>query len=516
MQFEDFSSTATSSEADTSSNKREATAAERFFTLSAAMEAAAHGRVGEDVAIDGNDQLTVMAKNINSVLAQLRSNNDGKAIINGVHQASANTTAEAVPAAISEILKANARLEYLIANTPAIIYSSVPTGDFKMTFVSDNATRVLGYKPEEMLADPNFWFEHIHPDDIPNIFSSLAQVFTEGQRAYEYRFKASNGRYLWMHDTLRLIRDAEGNPLEVIGSLTDITDRKLMEETLQRKGEEQAQLIDQLQQAQAQLLQSEKMASIGQLAAGVAHEINNPVGFVNSNMGTLRNYVESLFKVVSDYDHAISKLPTNPSLNAELAKIKQVADLEFLQEDISALVKESMEGLVRVKDIVQSLKDFSHVGESDWQFADLHQGLDSTLVIANNEFKYKATVSKEYGEMPLVKCLVSQLNQVFMNLIVNASHAIEEKGVITIRTGCKDDWVWVEIGDNGSGIPKENLSRIFEPFFTTKPIGKGTGLGLSLSYNIVAKHAGRIDVDSEVGRGTRFTIHLPVNSQRTT
>jgi signal transduction histidine kinase len=233
-------------------------------------------------------------------------------------------------------------------------------------------------------------------------------------------------------------------------------------------------------------------------------------------MGTLRNYVESLFKVVSDYDHAISKLPPNQSLNAELAKIKQVADLEFLQEDISALVKESMEGLVRVKDIVQSLKDFSHVGESDWQFADLHQGLDSTLVIANNEFKYKATVSKEYGEMPLVKCLVSQLNQVFMNLIVNASHAIEEKGVITIRTGCKDDWVWVEIGDNGSGIPKENLSRIFEPFFTTKPIGKGTGLGLSLSYNIVAKHAGRIDVDSEVGRGTRFTIHLPVNSQGTT
>src|SRR5471032_559949 len=196
------------------------------------------------------------------------------------------------------------RLRYLIDNTPAIIYCTVPSGDFKMTFVSNNAYHVLGYRPEEMLADPNFWFDHIHPDDAPNIFSSLALVFTEGQRAYEYRFRASDGAYLWMHDTLRLIRDEHGAPLEVMGSLTDITARKHMEVALQAKGEEQQRLIVKLRDAHEQLLQAEKMASIGQLAAGIAHEINNPVGFVNSNMGTLQSYVATLFGVIDDYERA--------------------------------------------------------------------------------------------------------------------------------------------------------------------------------------------------------------------
>ncbi|MBV8665390.1 MAG: PAS domain-containing protein, partial [Burkholderiaceae bacterium] len=383
---------------------------------------------------------------------------------------------------------------------------------FKMTFVSANAARVLGYQAEEMLADPNFWFDHIHPDDVPAIFSSLAQLFSENQRTYEYRFRAQDGRYLWMHDTLRLVRDATGAPLEVVGSLTDITVRRTMEEALQKKGEEQRALIEQLQQTQAQLLQSEKMASIGQLAAGVAHEINNPVGFVNSNMRSLRNYVDALFRLVDGYDAALAAQALDAKTAAALAALKKQAELDYLREDVGALVKESMDGLNRVTNIVQSLKDFAHVGETDWQYADLHQGLDSTLTIANNEFKYKASVVREYGQLPLVKCLASQLNQVFMNLIVNASHAIRENGIIRIRSGCSagNEWVWVEIGDNGEGIPQENLTRIFEPFFTTKPIGKGTGLGLSLSYNIIAKHGGRIEVDSAPGEGARFTIHLPV------
>lgn len=409
------------------------------------------------------------------------------------------------------LVRDNARLKYLIANTPAIIYTSVPTGDFKMTFVSANAKRMLGYEPSEMVADPNFWFNHIHPDDAPNIFSSLALVFVEGQRTYEYRFKASDGRYLWMHDSLRLIYDDHGNPLEVVGSLTNITDRKLMEEALQREGEEQMRLINQLRETQAQLLQSEKMASIGQLAAGVAHEINNPVGFVNSNMGALKNYVESLLDLVTVYDQIFTKLPQTESVRADLDAAREQADLEFMRDDVTDLVRESMDGLKRVRDIVQSLKDFSHVGETEWQMTDLHHGLDSTLNIAHNEFKYKATVEKHYGDLPLVKCLASQINQVFMNLIVNASHAIKDHGVITIRTGCENDWVWVEIGDNGCGIPEDIRSRIFEPFFTTKPVGKGTGLGLSVSYNIVQKHGGRIEVHSEMGVGTRFIIRLPVD-----
>lgn len=275
---------------------------------------------------------------------------------------------------------------------------------------------------------------------------------------------------------------------------------------------EQQTLIEKLQQTQAQLLQSEKMASIGQLAAGIAHEINNPVGFVNSNMGTLRNYVATLLNVIAEYEKIIQKVSLNAAaVITSATQIKEDADLDFLQEDIVQLIRESMEGLTRVKEIVQSLKDYSRVGETSWQYADLHQGLNSTLTIAGNEFKHKASIEKAYGVLPPVKCVAPELNQVFMNLIVNASQAIKDTGVITIRTGCENDWVKIEICDSGEGIPAENLTRIFEPFFTTKPVGKGTGLGLSLSYNIIAKHGGRIEVESEVGKGTCFVIHLPVN-----
>jgi PAS domain S-box-containing protein len=471
-----------------------ASAAERFLAIASALDSAARGGGRRKIDVGGNDQLARLAHNVNQLFDMVQERRD-----NGD------------AATLRELEKSNTRLEYLIANTPAIIYSSVPTGDFKMTFVSANAARVLDYQPEEMLADPNFWFEHIHPEDIPRIFSSLAQIFSEGQRTYEYRFRTRDGRYLWMHDSLRLIRDSAGNPLEIIGSLTDITDRKTMEEALQRKGDEQQALIEKLQQAQAQLLQSEKMASIGQLAAGVAHEINNPVGFVNSNMGTLCKYVETLFGVVQKIEELALAGDCGARNQALLQQIREDADLEFLKEDTVQLVRESMEGLTRVTHIVQSLKDFSHVGEIDWQFADLHHGLDSTLMIAANEIKYKARVDRQYGKLPLVKCLASELNQVFMNLIVNASQAIRGSGVITISTECRGKQVTVTIEDNGEGIPAENLGRIFNPFFTTKPVGQGTGLGLSLSYNIVAKHGGRIDVQSEPGLGTRFVITLPVD-----
>ena len=403
------------------------------------------------------------------------------------------------------------RLQYLLDNTPSIIYCTVPSGDFKMTFVSNNALNVLGYHPDEMVADPNFWFDHIHPDDAPGIFSSLAQIFVQGARAYEYRFRVSDGSYLWMHDSLRLVRDEHGIACEVIGSLTDITERKRMEAMLQARGEEQQRLISKLQQAHEQLLQAEKMASIGQLAAGIAHEINNPIGFVNSNMGSLQAYVATLFDVIGQYEAAMGQQMDGPALAARVAQVRQQADLAYLQSDMADLLGESMDGLKRVRDIVQALKDFSHVGESNWQVADLHAGLDTTLNIVGNELKYKARIDKQYGQLPPIACLASQLNQVFMNLLVNAGQAISGDGVISIRTGHLDGWVWVEIGDNGAGIAPEHLHRIFEPFFTTKAVGSGTGLGLSLSYGIVTKHGGRIEVASEAGRGTRFTVRLPVS-----
>jgi two-component system NtrC family sensor kinase len=266
-----------------------------------------------------------------------------------------------------------------------------------------------------------------------------------------------------------------------------------------------------LQRAQDQLLQSEKLASIGQLAAGVAHEINNPVGYVFSNFGTLTKYLDDLFRMLAAYEQAESQLAGTPAA-LKLAQLRSEIELDYLKEDVPQLMAESCEGITRVRKIVQDLKDFSHVdARQEWEWTDLHRGIDSTLNIVNNEIKYKADVVKEYGALPEVQCLSSELNQVFMNLLVNAAHAIgPQRGTITIRSGQDLDRVWVEVEDTGSGIPRENLSRIFDPFFTTKPVGKGTGLGLSLSYGIVQKHNGLLEVDSEVGRGTRFRVTLPV------
>jgi signal transduction histidine kinase len=286
---------------------------------------------------------------------------------------------------------------------------------------------------------------------------------------------------------------------------------------LLRANEALTELNRKLSAAQDQLVQSEKMASIGQLAAGVAHEINNPVGYIFSNVGTLEKYVADVFRMLAAYEECEPLLAGTPAA-ATLAAMRDKIELGFLKEDIPVLMSETREGIERVRKIVQDLKDFSHVDtRREWEWANLHRGIDSTLNIVNNEIKYKANVIKHYGELPDVRCLASELNQVFMNLLVNAAHAIQkERGTITITTGTQGDHVWVEIGDDGCGIAQENLNRIFDPFFTTKPVGKGTGLGLSLSYGIVKKHNGNIEVNSEPGVGTRFRISIPISPQQET
>ena len=275
-----------------------------------------------------------------------------------------------------------------------------------------------------------------------------------------------------------------------------------------------AVLIKELEATQAQLMQSERMASIGQLAAGVAHEINNPVGYVNSNLGSLQRYVADLLRLLSAYQNIETELPE--VARDQVIALKKEIDYEFMQNDITELMNETLDGLKRVTRIVQDLKNFSHVGESENQWANLEDGLDSTLRVVWNELKYKAEVVKEYAGLPQIRCYPFQLNQVFMNLLVNASHAIQEKGKITVRTGFDEGQVWIQVQDNGRGIPAENLQRIFDPFFTTKPVGKGTGLGLSLSYDIVKKHGGHIDVSSEPGQGSTFTVFLPRNTPEQT
>lgn len=291
---------------------------------------------------------------------------------------------------------------------------------------------------------------------------------------------------------------------------SELHDRQQIEEALRKEKAEQEALITRLEEAQHQLLQSEKMASIGQLAAGVAHEINNPIGFVSSNLGSMRHYVNSMLSFIAEVEKQEDQLA--PQARQHLAALKQKLDLQYLGEDVLALLDESSEGIRRVKQIVQDLKDFSHVDDAHWQTANLHAGLESTLNIVNSQVKYVADVVKDYSVIPDVECLPSQLNQIFLNMLVNASQAIKDKrGTITIRTGMETDKeVFVEFSDNGEGIPPENITRIFDPFFTTKPVGSGTGLGLSLSYGIIKKHNGRIELSSEVGVGTRFHIVIPI------
>jgi two-component system NtrC family sensor kinase len=280
---------------------------------------------------------------------------------------------------------------------------------------------------------------------------------------------------------------------------------------LQREKDEQQVLIKRLEDAHNQLLQSEKLASIGQLAAGVAHEINNPIGFVSSNLGTLKKYVDDLLRLFDDSCHAIEPLLAKDDATRKVIEdLRRNADMDFLREDICTLVSESIDGASRVRRIVNDLRDFSRSGDGRLEWVDLHAGLESTLNVVWNEIKYKATVEKDYGDIPLTLCHPQALNQVFMNLLVNAAQAIEVQGTIRIRTWYEDETIFVSIADSGQGIPAENLSRLFEPFFTTKEVGKGTGLGLSVSYDIVKKHDGEIRVGSTPGQGSIFTVVIPV------
>jgi PAS domain S-box-containing protein len=328
------------------------------------------------------------------------------------------------------------------------------------------------------------------------------------------------------------VRDAEGRITHYVGIKEDITERKRLEKQLMAQYEQaantNARLVEaneqlehtnaELKSAQQQLLQSEKMASIGLLAAGVAHEINNPVGYINSNLGTLEKYLADIFTALDKYEGIVSSGAHGNQELQDMQKLQQLnekLDLDFLRNDIQSLLAESREGLERIKEIVLGLKDFSRSSADEtWRWADLAKCLENTLTIVRNELKYKCEVVKEFGVLPQVYCLPSQLEQVFMNLLVNAAQAIETHGTITLRTGQEGDRVWVEIADTGAGIPPEILPRIFDPFFTTKPVGTGTGLGLPVSYGIMERHHGKIEVHSEVGKGSTFRVTLPVQPDK--
>jgi len=303
--------------------------------------------------------------------------------------------------------------------------------------------------------------------------------------------------------------------------------RKLAESLLEERAvelflanRELEKTIKTLKSSNLQLLQSEKMASVGQLAAGVAHEINNPVGFISSNLGTLRDYIEDVRQVIDAQKFSMKTgiectdakryVEINAKVIADLNALLDKVDIDFLMVDMNDLLDESIDGVNRIRKIVADLLDFSRTNSADYKNTDINALLDKTLSIAWNELKYKTEVNRDFGELPAVYCNDGKIAQVFLNLLLNASHAIEERGSITITTRHIGDDVSIMIADSGVGIPKKIISNIFDPFFTTKDFSEGTGLGLHIVRSVIEAHQGTISVDSQVGQGTSFIILLPV------
>lgn len=389
---------------------------------------------------------------------------------------------------------------------------------------SDEYFRIIGIAPTSVGQTYAEWMKIIHPEDRDKAAADIRNVM-ENHADYhsEYRIVRPDGDIRWLESKGRMSNAVEGKQTGMIGAVIDITERKKAEqqvvEQLEHVAGINAQLLavnKQLEFAKNQLLQSDKMAAIGLLAAGIAHEINNPVGYVNSNLSTLEKYLGITFNIMDKYEVAAALLKDDDPLKEELRQLRTKFKFDFIHKDIKKLVAESQQGLDRVTKIILDLKDFSHADSNEqWVWANVHRGLDSTLNVVWNELKYKCEVVKEYGTLPDIYCLPSQLNQVFMNILVNAAQAIEVRGKITLRTGQEGNRIWIDIIDTGQGIPAENIPHLYEPFFSTKPVGRGTGLGLAVSYSIVERHHGSIEVHSKVGEGSTFRVWLPVHQPDT-
>jgi PAS domain S-box-containing protein len=380
----------------------------------------------------------------------------------------------------------------------------------RLLYVSPSAKEMLGWELDELAVRPVR--EIIHVEDLSVLAQTMKQLaLVGGTSTATYRALHKDGHYVWIEARARAVPGSEADAApEVVFACRDVTGRKQAEQALERRNLDLEASNEKLAGAQTQLLQSEKMASVGQLAAGVAHEINNPIGYVRSNLTSLTQYWQKINSVLEAYEQLEAALPAVPPEWNAVHTLKQRVELDYLRQDIVNLLDESVEGVTRVEKIVRDLRDFSHVDQAEWMPADIHDCIDSTLNVVWHELKYKGEVIKHYADLPLVQCLPFQLKQVFMNLLVNAAHAIERQGTITIRTEREHDNVRISFADTGKGIEPACLKRIFEPFFTTKPIGVGTGLGLSVSYGIIQKHGGTINVASDVGKGTTFTIRLPI------
>ncbi|WP_321491979.1 ATP-binding protein [uncultured Desulfobacter sp.] len=389
-----------------------------------------------------------------------------------------------------------AEFQELTAHLPIGIFLTSEQGDiFDVNF---EGLQMLGYNSIEdinHISIQSFYYDKKDRE----IF--LKKMETGRVRDLEMRFKKLDGSVIWCSmSAVQYGHSPMGRCF--ITSILDISKRKKMED-------EKSDIL-------IQLTQADKLASIGQLAAGIAHEINNPVGYVTSNLNSLEEYLFDIRKLVA-LDQALieclkdTALPELPAkMVKEIHEYARDIDIDYLQKDMDELIRDCIDGLDRIKKIVIDLKDFAHPGKREIELVDVNACIETTLNVAANELKYKTTVHKELTAVPLVKGVPQQLNQVFLNILVNAAQAIEKKGEIKIKTWQENNGVVLTISDTGCGIDPQNITKIFDPFFTTKEVGKGTGLGMNIAYSIIKQHGGTIGVESEKGKGTTFTVMLPV------
>ena len=448
---------------------------------------------------------------------------DGRGEITGVVHIARDITQR--KQAEEAIRKSEEKYRNIFENAMEGIYQTSPQG----RFISANPSlaRMHGFdSPDELMKSINDIGHQLYrnPEDHDRYMKTLRE---EGvARMHEVEVFKKDGSTVWVSLSARGVKDEAGRTCYYEGTLTDITARKTAEISLRNvlmelesKNRDLEAAYKAQKESQKTIFQQEKMASIGQLAAGVAHEINNPMGFIISNLNSLKTYMQKIPEFIGvQSEAALELLHAGPSQGASilerLTDARRRLKIDYLLEDLQSLIGESLDGADRVKRIVQDLKRFSRADDGEYAPSDINKTIESTLNIVWNELKYKATVKKEYGDVPAVRCNAGQLSQVFMNILVNASHAIQESGTIAVKTWHDDVNVYVSISDTGTGIPKDHLDRIFEPFFTTKDVGKGTGLGLSIVYDIMKKHNGQIGVKSEVGKGSTFTLTIPAEGVR--
>jgi signal transduction histidine kinase len=407
--------------------------------------------------------------------------------------------------------QSESRFQKLAANVPGVIYQFQlkPDGIYCFPYVSAYSQQLWEVEAEMVLADAELPMRQIVPEDLES-FQTAMERSTSTLEDFDWvgRIQNPSGKIKWIHAHSRPELQVDGSILWD-GLVMDISDRKMAEEVVRRQALDLQAALNELQYTQSQLIHAEKMSSLGQLVAGVAHEINNPINFVYGNLCHTETYLEDLLRLVQAYQHHYPH-PPEP-----IQALMDIIDLQFLKEDAAHMLHSMVEGTERISKIVLSLRTFARLDEAEIKPVDLHEGLDGTLMILHSRLeRLKIKLTKQYSQLPLVECNAADINQVLMNLLMNAIDAVEASAspeIVITTSLLPQQRIRVSIADNGYGIAAEDLARVFDPFYTTKPVGQGTGLGLSMSYQIIThQHHGSLYCHSVVNQGTEFVVEIPL------